>query len=885
LNAENAVPWRLRAAGALALALLPAAGLAEREGDDPGERHRARLEWYGQRTAADEVRILDAARGEALRWNHLLPHPGRMTPAVTGQAWVNIGPTDATFQYNDVLYYKVDSGRAQRIIQHPQDYRTVYLATSGGGVWKTFDEGKSWIPITESIGSLSIGAMAMDPQNPDTLYLGLGDPYDVAAPGILKTFDGGATWSAPVFLSGKPPGATAAKTAVQTRDLAVSPIDPATVLAASDLGLFRSADGGQTFQYVDLPNGTTSRAEEAWSLGYVGGHSWLVSGIDDQGAGGMWRSTDDGVSWTKVTLPGGGIGRMTLAVAQSTLASGNARVYAQVSNAAGNAQSDVYRSDDGGKTFHGMGVNSGKQPLNPISDASDLDVMNGQAWYNQMIVVDPNDPDWLAIGGNLVMARSQDGGATWAIESDWLPFDGTNPTNGFYAHADWHTALVGTGPAGAKRFFGGTDGGIFVSDDVFLTNPGKASFDDKWNVGIVTHLAYSIGSGDAVDPASTVVLGGLQDNGTRLRHGATTAFDQVIGGDGFGVAVSHDPLAMMGSVNGAHMRTVDGGQTWVDAESGLGGFGPWVVRYAALPDDASGHSFLTVVSLAGGCDVFKTTTTGQSWVNASTTVHLVNGSSQSSFPGSARNVGVSQTKGGVWGFLTSGGRAYSTIDAGGNWQQSNVPSSGQGIAGLSSIAFDPTDAQGNTFYVTSASSTMIDTTTPVPDDFGHVYKTADRGTTWTAIPGAVGRRLPNVPANVVKVDPVDPLVLYVGTEVGAYRSLDGGQSWERFGVGLPLVSVTDMSISLDGTLLRISTFGRGFWEIFTKAGTPAGVLGKGDFDHDQVIDGFDVLREAALLGKNTTNADYDPEGNLTGATNEIDEADLAGLLAKIGGRP
>ena len=152
--------------------------------------------------------------------------------------------------------------------------------------------------------------------------------------------------------------------------------------------------------------------------------------------------------------------------------------------------------------------------------------------------------------------------------------------------------------------------------------------------------------------------------------------------------------------------------------------------------------------------------------------------------------------------------------------------------------------------------------------------------------GSGAGALPNVPINVVKVDPGDNQTIYVGTEVGLYRSIDGGANWSRYGTGLPLVSVTDVSIAFDGSSVRIATYGRGFWEIYPRSGgSPAGIAGNGDFNFDQLIDGIDLVREAAALLTTNADADYTAIGNLTGATNSIDANDFAALAAKLGGRP
>jgi len=96
----------------------------------------------------------------------------------------------------------------------------------------------------------------------------------------------------------------------------------------------------------------------------------------------------------------------------------------------------------------------------------------------------------------------------------------------------------------------------------------------------------------------------------------------------------------------------------------------------------------------------------------------------------------------------------------------------------------------------------------------------------------------------------------VGTELGLYRTTDGGQSWVRFGHGLPIVSVTEISVTLDSSAIRISTYGRGFWEIDTTSGLPAGVWGNGDMNRDQLIDGFDLVLQAAELWDTPSDSSY-----------------------------
>src|SRR5205823_12710735 len=136
---------------------------------------------------------------------------------------------------------------------------------------------------------------------------------------------------------------------------------------------------------------------------------------------------------------------------------------------------------------------------------------------------------------------------------------------------------------------------------------------------------------------------------------------------------------------------------------------------------------------------------------------------------------------------------------------------------------------------------MSDNITPVPDAVGHLFLTTDGGNTWTTFHGdGSGGVLPNIGVEVVRFDPGDATdkTIYAGTDIGLYRTTDGGKTWARYGVGLPMVRVSDIFISRNGGLLRVSTYGRGLWEIYPLAGVAKGVDGNGDWDRDLQIDGI-----------------------------------------------
>src|SRR5207247_5862567 len=135
------------------------------------------------------------------KWGALIPGSGEPARIGLGPGWLNIGPTKADYISNGPFTLLVtDSGRVRSFAPHPTDPNILYVAFSGGGVWKTVNGGATWTPLTEAVGSLSVGSLAMDPSNPNVLYLGLGDPFDGTGIGLVKSIDGGNTWSSPVFL-------------------------------------------------------------------------------------------------------------------------------------------------------------------------------------------------------------------------------------------------------------------------------------------------------------------------------------------------------------------------------------------------------------------------------------------------------------------------------------------------------------------------------------------------------------------------------------------------------------------------------------------------------------------------------------------------------------
>ena len=710
--------------------------------------------------------------------------------------------------------------------------------------------------------------------------------------------------------------------------------------------------------------------ESAWTFAYLGAAAgssqWLVSGVQacDPGQaplppgpgvpagaascgggpvcnhgnlGDLWKSTDSGATWTSLraagTLSGfiaaaGEVGRIALAAGDPSVP-GNTVVYGQAGNADecnGAAMAGVLKSMNAGATVSAAAT-AATTPANPTSpnptpDCGNLNIANGQSWYNLAIAVDPGNSQQVLIGGNYCGTITTDGGASWINAAHWLPGGGGGDTSSGtlpYVHADWHAATISR-VGGALVTFAGTDGGLFASTNLFDATATTAQ-NVVWtslNKGLVTHLCYSVASGDPVDGNADTVLSGLQDNGTRLRDSGAgnlaTTFNQVNGGDGFGAAAASNGgqnLILWSSVfsNGGHRIYCKPGVTNCNADTGAfnqsnpalpaGDSEPFITRLAPVQNDAS-----SAVISATAHNLYKADFS-TSWTRMTAT----------SLGGSVRNLAASPkvySIGGaaarLYGAALSSGNFAVVTDKSGVFTVSlnptplataTVPGSATlFLRGTSSLAF-PQGAlnfgagklDGKVYVASSVAPVLSDNTTLVPDAVGHLFLTTDGGASWTPLHGdGSGTNLPNVAVEVIRFDPGDATdkTLYAGTDLGLYRTTDGGRTWGRDGVGLPMVRVTDLFIAKNSSLLRVSTFGRGLWEIYPTAGAQKGVDGNGDWDRNLVIDGLDLGALASRLGATPATSTaplYDFNLDLTGTTSALDDADLTALLAKFGAHP
>lgn len=704
--------------------------------------------------------------------------------AETLPAWQNIGPAPMIDSMMGQQKVNV-TGRVRALAIHPVNTNIVYLGAAQGGVWKTTNGGDSWTPMSDDQASLAVAALALDPNNPEIVYAGTGEPTpgldNYYGAGILKSTDGGQSWTrlgAGIF------------TGLGIASILINPNDTNMIYVAASRtgvegpvspprGIFRSIDGGQSWQSLlgcQDCYGASDLVMDPTNPAILYASFWGM---------GIFKSTNGGNNWTQLLagLPNPQqyqVGRVILTISPSNpnilYASYQITVPDQYDGAV------VFKSTNGGQNWSEVQVG--------------YNFCGGQCWYSHEAMVHPTDPNTLLLGGtafyngqsaaDLVIQRviiaTRDGGQNWI---DLSP--STNPSTTL--HPDMH--VITFDPKDPNTLWIGNDGGVWKS-----TNGGQS-----WQ-NRNTNLATLQFTGIAVDPKNPLIVqGGMQDNNKAFttNGGATLAWQAVDRGDG-GVAFI-DPFQSniwYGTrFNKTFQRNNQGANfigDWPFLTSGIDQQDRSLF-YIPLAVDPSSQGVLYL----GTYRLYRTTNRGDSWTPVSGDL--------SKGQGYVSAIGVAPSDAQTLYVGTSDGHIQVSRNTGGAW--SNVTKAPLPNRYVSRIVISPTDPQ-------VAYAVYNGFNTHTPNTPGHVFKTINAGASWQNISG----NLPDVPALSLALSRNQPGVLYLGTDTGVYRSTNDGASWTPFNNGMPFVSVVDVILSQDERFLFAGTHGRSVFRVELTSGGP-----------------------------------------------------------------
>jgi photosystem II stability/assembly factor-like uncharacterized protein len=681
-----------------------------------------------------------------------------------------------------------------------------YFGHVNGGVWKTIDSGRSWLPVFDDQPVASIGALAVAPSAPDVVYVGSGESTlrdsTGFGNGVYKSTDAGRTWTH-----------LGLENTHHIGKIAVDPKNPNVLFVAAigqlyaanpERGVFRSRDGGRTWEkvlYKDENIGavevvidpTNSRVVYA-GLWNTRRPPWFTYAPTNGPGGGIYKSTDSGSTWHQLTtgLPPAGIGRTGIAVAPSN----PRRVYAVVDclvpdptapipppTAPGRppqpppGQGGVFRSDDAGATWRRVSADQ---------------ALWGRGWYFEKIAVDPKNADIVYVP-NVAVNRSRDGGATWDV------------IRGSPGGDDYHQVWIN--PDNPDILIVGSDQGTIITRNARTIDPRAMTWSSWLNQPTAQMYHASV---DYRFPYW--VVGAQQDSGavavrSRGKFAQISQRDwEPIGAAGESGYAAGDPL---------HPGVIYGGDgsRW-DLETNTS-----VPNTSAPKGTETDREDWTQPLVLSAADphalyyasqfLFKTTDGARTWKQISGDLTrpdpgIPPNLDQTAAAATDRNgkrgviyaVAPSPLRAPLVWVGTDDGLIQVTADDGTTWRDvtPSAMTAWSRVTGIEASHFD-----ADTAYA-SVDRHQLQDFTP------YIYRTRDQGRSWQLITSGLP---PGLYVHVVKEDPKRRGLLFAGTERGAFVSFDDGEHWQTLQRNLPVTSVRDFVIY--GNDLIVATHGRGFW--------------------------------------------------------------------------
>lgn len=672
------------------------------------------------------------------------------------------------------------TGRVSAVACSPTDTNRYFVAGADGGVWRTTDGGASWTPLTDHMPRCAMGALQLDPQDENTIYAGTGEAnfanHSRYGVGLFKSTDGGDSW---------------------------------IVLAESTFA-------GRSFSRI-LVDPTNSSVLYA-AITHAGGFPPPVAARGHplaNGPRGVFKSEDGGQTWVQLLN-----GLPSLDATDLAIDPGNPQVlYAAIGNIFGDPVNGIYKTTNGGAGWTKLAgglpttnvgrISVGVAPSLPsrlysiITEESTATGGSAQTrnvyrsddggttwtatnpgnfqatygWYLSTVLVKPDNPDTVFVGG-LNLLRSTNGGGSWS--------NVTPP------HVDLHALAYDA----SMRFIAGDDGGVHRS-----TNNGSSWTALNNTLSLIQFYAGISLNRDDPD----FILAGTQDNGTLRREGDTVQWSHRLGGDG-GWTSNHtdmpDRYFAEFQGTGNLFRSTNTGDSFNGVGSGIssGDRNCFLPPHVIDPDNPNRMLYATH-------RIYQSTNAGSNFT-------AISGDLTGGSPAAIRALAIAPSNGQTVYAATNDGRVQVSLDGGFNWNLKLTGMPGWPRV-TKEIAVDPLD-DARAYLAVS----WFDT--------DQILETTDFGDTWTPIDGD----LPDVPVNTVAVFSIASVrQIFLGTDAGVYRSINGGEHWSRYGDGLPNVPVVDLVVDCPNNRLVAATEGRGAWDITLQ------VAGDGDGDGD--VDLFD----------------------------------------------
>ncbi len=663
--------------------------------------------------------------------------------------------------------------------------KTIYIGTAGGGVWKSTNAGASYKSKFDKYCQ-SIGAIAIDQKNPTTVYVGTGESNmrnSVSiGNGMYKTTDGGDNW--------KKIGLDSTE---HISRIVINPENSEMIYVAvpgalwsnsKHRGIYKSINGGETWEKIFFINDSTGCAEllmDPTNSNILFASMWQFRrqpfSFNSGGNGsGLYKSMDGGKTWKEIKngLPDKPFGRIAM-----TLAPGDPK---QMIAIVESKKTGLYISSDAGESWK--------------NQSATMNVC-ARPFYFSTVVIDPKDPKRVYRPG-FQFAYSSDGGYSFTEAS----------SDGGWVHSDMHALWIN--PFNTNIMYLGTDGGVYTSIDKGIT----WQFNQSLPVGQFYHVAI-----DAKEPYN--VYGGLQDNGSWMAPSAAPGgigngnWDRVGGGDGFWTVPDVDGKTLYSEYQGGNMSRVNMAtlkaefiqpQKTIKEEKLRWNWNTPIVTGAKNPKNL----------YVGAQYLYKSNDQGRNWkkISADLTTNNKNKQKQEDSGGlsedntSAENhctiftIAESPLDENLVWIGTDDGNLQYSMDAGTTWNNVSANVAKCGIAGQSWVSsIEPSRFDKNVVYATFDNHMYGDMKT-------YLGKSKDMGKTWQKINSTEFTGF----AHKIKEDLVNKNLLFMGTEMGLFASLDGGENWFRMKNNIPeYVLARDIQIHPKTHDLVIGSHGRGIF--------------------------------------------------------------------------